>query len=107
MHMRSGAKPSEASASAPGAGSGADRRDDPNTIRISNLSEDTTDQDVRDLVAPFGSVSRVFVSVDKDYNVCKGFAFVTFFERSRAEACIAKLHGRGYDSLILNVDFAR
>jgi translation initiation factor 3 subunit G len=106
MHMRAGAKPTEASASAPGGGKG-ERRDDPNTIRISNLSEDTTDADVRALVNPFGSVSRVFVAMDRDYGGCKGYAFVTFFERSRAEACIAKLDGYGYDSLILKVDFAR
>lgn len=107
MHLRSGAnKPTSASQSAPGA-SKESRRDDPNTIRISNLSEDTTEIDVRTLVNPFGAVSRVFVARDNDYNVCKGFAFVTFFERSRAEACIAKLNGRGYDNLILKVDFAR
>lgn len=102
--MRTGAKPTDASQSAPGS---KDRRDDPNTIRISNLSEDTTENDVRDLVSIFGTVSRVYVARDKDYDVCKGFAFVTFLEKAKAEACIAKLDGRGYDSLILKVEFAR
>lgn len=82
-------------------------RDDPNTIRIANLSEETTEQDVRELVDRFGLVSRVFVSRDRDYGFCKGYAFVTFAARSSAEQCIGKLDGFGYASLILQVDFAR
>ena len=40
-------------------GRGGDRRDDLSTIRITNLSEDTTEQDVKDLVSRFGHTSRV------------------------------------------------
>lgn len=101
LHLRPGAKVTEAS------GAAGLRRDDANTIRISNLGEDVTEDDVRLLVESFGMVSRVYVARDHDQQRCKGFAFVTFFDRNRAEAAIAKLDGFGYDSLILQVDFAR
>jgi translation initiation factor 3 subunit G len=92
----------------PGARPGAvqQKRDDPNTIRISNLAEDTTEDDVRELIRVFGTVSRVFVARDNDLQICKGFAFITFHERSRAQMAVDKLNGFGYGSLILQVDFA-
>ncbi|KAL2919894.1 hypothetical protein HK105_200811 [Polyrhizophydium stewartii] len=84
-----------------------ERRDDANTIRISNLSEDTTEDDVRALVSKFGSTSRVFVAWDRDLGVCKGFAFVGFYDKSAAERAIEKLNGYGYDNLILRVEWSK
>ncbi|KAH6563984.1 hypothetical protein BASA50_010978 [Batrachochytrium salamandrivorans] len=83
------------------------RRDDTNTIRISNLSEDASDGDVRDLVSKFGMASRVYVAKDHATQQCKGFAFVTFIDRMTAERVISKLNGHGYDNLILSVDWSR
>ncbi|KAI8896029.1 translation initiation factor eIF3g [Globomyces pollinis-pini] len=84
-----------------------ERRDDANTIRISNLSEDTTENDVRDLLHNLGSTSRVFVARDHQQNICKGFAFITFHDRQNAQNAINRLNGFGYDSLILRVDWAQ
>ena len=82
-------------------------RDDSNTVRIANLSEDTVEQDVRDLLAHLGPVSRVFVARNFDLNTCKGFAFVTFYDKQTGQNAIDKLDGFGYDNLILKVDWAR
>jgi translation initiation factor 3 subunit G len=59
------------------------------------------------LLANFGPVARVFVARDHQLGICKGFAFVTFFDKERCQQVIDKLDGFGYDSLILKVDFAK
>ncbi|KAJ3297001.1 translation initiation factor eIF3 subunit g [Borealophlyctis nickersoniae] len=84
-----------------------DKRDDFSTIRITNLSEDTTEQDVKDLVSRFGHTSRVFVARDRDTNICKGFGFVSYYHKDDAEKAMKALNGYGYDNLILRVEWAR
>jgi translation initiation factor 3 subunit G len=90
------------------AGSSMDRRerDDTNTLRVTNLSEDTTDDDLRDLFGRFGRISRVFLAKDRETNRTKGFAFVSFHERSDAVRAMEKLDKKGYDNLIIRVEFA-
>jgi translation initiation factor 3 subunit G len=90
------------------AGASMDRRerDDSNTLRVTNLSEDTTDDDLRDLFGRFGRISRVFLAKDRETNRTKGFAFVSFHEKSDAEKAMEKLDKKGYDNLIIRVEFA-
>ncbi|KAI8925874.1 eukaryotic translation initiation factor 3 subunit G-domain-containing protein [Entophlyctis helioformis] len=91
-----------------GSGSRPDfKRDEANTIRISNLSEETTENDVRDLISRFGPTSRVYVAIDRDLGICKGFAFISFYDKQSAERAIEKLDGFGYDSLILRADWSK
>ncbi len=81
------------------------RRDD-NSVRVTNLSEDTREDDLRDLFAPFGQVSRVYIAVDRESGESRGFGFVNFMFRADAQRAIDKLDGFGYDNLILRVEFA-
>lgn len=83
------------------------RREDITTIRISNLSESTTDADLDELVKPFGSILKFYLPKDKQTNLCKGFAYVHFKFRVEASKAIATLNGYGYDHLILNVDWSK
>jgi translation initiation factor 3 subunit G len=76
-------------------------------VRIANLSSEATEHDVRDLLSNFGPFARVFVAKDYNTGLGKGFAFITFYDRERAQQCIDKLDGFGYDSLILKVDWAK
>ncbi|KAJ1728379.1 translation initiation factor eIF3 subunit g [Coemansia biformis] len=101
-HMRAGGR-AAASASFDPLG---EKRDDLPKIRITNLSEYTQDEDIKSLCRPFGPVSRVFLATDRDTRMCKGYAFVTFYDYESAERAIAKLHGYGFDHLILNVEWA-
>ncbi|KAJ1835228.1 translation initiation factor eIF3 subunit g [Coemansia sp. RSA 2706] len=97
-HMRAGAK-----------GAGQDlreRRDEFPTIRITNLSENTQDEDVRQLVRGFGPTERVSVVKDRETQLCRGFAYVSFFDRESAERAIARLNGYPFDHLILNVEWS-
>ena len=81
-------------------------RDDLPTLRISNLSEDATDVDLRELLANVGRPARVHIVLDHATKRSKGFAFVSFEDRNQAAAAMQKLNGRGYDNLILNVTWS-
>ncbi|KAI8617664.1 eukaryotic translation initiation factor 3 subunit G-domain-containing protein [Chytriomyces sp. MP71] len=104
--MRGGAAGGAREGSRMGGGRDGDRDDLP-TVRIANLSEETTEQDVRDLIARFGHTARVFVARDRDTNMCKGFGYVTFYDKFDAERCINALNGYGYDNLILTAEMAK
>ncbi|XP_022853242.1 eukaryotic translation initiation factor 3 subunit G-like [Olea europaea var. sylvestris] len=89
-------------------GGGADmrRRNEENSVRVTNLSEDTREPDLHDLFRPFGNLSRVYVAVDQKTSMSRGFGFVNFVNREDAERAINKLNGYGYDNLILRVEWA-
>ncbi|KAK3829242.1 MAG: eukaryotic translation initiation factor 3 subunit G-domain-containing protein [Benniella sp.] len=84
-----------------------ERREDQPTLRVTNLSEDATDADIMDLFDRFGHVSRVFLARDRETGICKGFAFVSFTSREDAQRALEMIDGRGYDNLILRVEWAK
>lgn len=88
--------------------SGADikRRNDENSVRVSNLSEDTRDADLLELFQPFGPVSRAHVVFDRSTGASRGFGYVNFVNREHGERAISKLDGYGYDNLILRVEWS-
>ncbi|KAF9583441.1 translation initiation factor eIF3 subunit g [Lunasporangiospora selenospora] len=99
-HMRAGATPKDRDAM-------REKRDEQPTLRVTNLSEDATEADVSELFKRFGHISRVFLARDRETNVCKGFAFVSFTMRDDAERALEAIDGRGYDNLILRVEWAK
>lgn len=82
-------------------------RNDEHTVRVTNLSETASDVDLRALFEKFGQVTRVYLAKDKETNNSKGFAFVTFSNRSHAEAAIKGLDRHGYDSLCMRVEWSK
>lgn len=82
-------------------------RDDLPTIRVTNISEDTQEQDLRDLFSYVGRVARVYVGRDRETGAGRGFAFVSFEDKATAQRAIERMNGRGYDNLILNVGWSR
>ncbi len=76
------------------------------TIRVTNLSEETTENDVKDLFARFGNLQRVYLARNKTTQASRGFAFVSFYNRKDAERAMETLQGYGYDNLILRLEFA-
>lgn len=83
------------------------RTDDLNTIRVTNISENTTEADLQDLFKPFGRISRVYLAKDKETLQSRGFAFVSFVNKDDAARAMVKLQGFGYDHLILKLEWAR
>lgn len=96
-----------------GAASGGERmagkyeKDDLATLRVTNVSELAEEQEVRDLFERFGRVTRVFLARDRETQRAKGFAFISFADRSDAARACDKMDGFGYRHLILRVEFAK
>ncbi|ETS64991.1 hypothetical protein PaG_00439 [Moesziomyces aphidis] len=87
-------------------GLGGVSRDDLPTLRVTNLSEDADDDDLRELFGRFGRVVRVYVGRDRETGICKGYAFVSFETREDADRARQKVDGRGYDNLILSCQWS-
>ncbi|KAG6332105.1 hypothetical protein ID866_6985, partial [Astraeus odoratus] len=99
--------PGESMARGPGAGGPGGSREDLPTLRVTNISEETQENDLRELFGAFGRVVRVYVGRDRETGVGKGFAFVSFEDRANAQRAMEKLNGKGYDNLILSVQWSQ
>jgi translation initiation factor 3 subunit G len=80
---------------------------DANTIRCTNISEDTTEANLQDLFSPFGRISRVYLAKDRETMTSRGFAFISFVHHEDAANAMEALQGYGYDHLILKLEWAR
>jgi len=91
--------PPSARAGLSGAGASSayrpERRDDLNTLRVTNLSESTTEADLQELFQPFGRISRVYLAKDKETMQSRGFAFVSFVNKDDAARAMEELQGIG------------
>ena len=68
-------------------------RDDYPTLRVTNISEDTEEEDLWDIFQRFGRVHRIYLGKDQVTGLCKGFAFVSFEDKKEAEVAMKKVHG--------------
>lgn len=89
-HLRGKRGPGESMA---GTGSNRFERDDLATLRVTNVSEFADEQDLRDMFGRFGHVTRVFLAKDRDTGRAKGFAFVSFADRTDAARACEKMDG--------------
>ena len=76
-------------------------------LYLGNLSSNTTDTQLADLLAPFGSAGPVLMIKDKTTGQSRGFAFVEFARDEEARAAIAGLNGKDVDGQALTVNEAR
>ena len=90
-----------------GAGGKYGDRDDLATLRVTNVSEMAEESELRDMFERFGRVTRVFLAKDRDTGLAKGFAFISFADRSDAVKACQKMDGYGFKHLILRVEFAK
>lgn len=104
-HLRKGA--AGAGAAAGEKLGGKYEKDDLATLRVTNVSELAEEQELRDLFERFGRVTRVFLARDRDTQRAKGFAFISFADRTDAARACDKMDGFGYRHLILRVEFAK
>ncbi|KAH8690774.1 translation initiation factor 3, subunit G [Talaromyces proteolyticus] len=105
-HLRKGTAAAAAAAAGGGGGSKYER-DDLATLRVTNVSELAEEQELRDLFERFGRVTRVFLARDRETQRAKGFAFISFADRTDAARACEKVDGFGYRHLILRVEFAK
>nr|POE82471.1 eukaryotic translation initiation factor 3 subunit g [Quercus suber] len=82
-------------------------RDDLATLRVTNVSEFAEEGDLREMFERYGRVTRVFLAKDRETQRAKGFAFVSYADRSDAARACEKMDGYGFGHLILRVEFAK
>jgi RNA recognition motif-containing protein len=63
-------------------------------VYVGNLSPETTEQQLRDLVTPFGKTDSVSLVMDKVTGKAKGFGFIEFPTDAEGNAAIAGLNGK-------------
>lgn len=76
-------------------------------IYIGNVSYETTEDQLRQAFAGFGTVSTVRMITDRDSGQPKGFAFVEMPASNEATAAISGLNGREMNGRALNVNQAK
>lgn len=76
-------------------------------IFVGNLSFTATEDAVRSLFEPHGTVERVSIITDRDTGKPRGFAFVEMTNDSEADKAIAALNGSDLDGRTLNINEAR
>ena len=57
------------------------------------VSEFAEENDLREIFERFGRVTRVFLAKDRDTGRAKGFAFISFADRTDAAKACAKIDG--------------
>lgn len=62
------------------------------TVYIGNLPFSLTNNDLHQILSPFGKVVRITVVKDRDSRRSKGVAFALFLEREQARDCAVKLN---------------
>lgn len=91
----------------PGRSIGFQERDDSTTLRVSNLSEEVTDNDLRVYFSMIGRVTRCHVVRDYNTGRNRGFAFISFDHKQAAEEAVQRLDGRPLDHMIMKVEFSK
>ena len=78
-----------------------------NKLFVGNLSFNTTENDLNDAFAAFGSVTETNLMMDRMTNRPRGFGFVTMSSAEEAEKAIEGLNGKEVDGRALTVNVAK
>jgi RNA recognition motif-containing protein len=76
-------------------------------IFVGNLSFRTTEQDIRSLFEPYGTVDRVSIVTDRETGQPRGFGFVEMGNDTEGDRAIASVNGQEVGGRALNVNEAR
>jgi cold-inducible RNA-binding protein len=74
---------------------------------VGNLSFNTTENDLQDAFAQFGTVAEVNLMMDRMSGRPRGFAFVTMATKEEADKAIQGMNGTDLDGRALTVNEAR
>lgn len=76
-------------------------------IFVGNLSFGATEDSVRALFEPYGTIERVNIITDRDTGQSRGFGFVEMSGNAEAQRAIQELDGREFEGRPLKVNEAR
>ncbi len=74
---------------------------------VGNLSFNTTENDLQDAFAAFGTVTEANLMTDRTTGRPRGFAFVTMSTQEEAQNAISEMNGKSLDGRDLTVNEAR
>jgi cold-inducible RNA-binding protein len=78
-----------------------------NKLFVGNLSFETTENDLQDAFAAYGTVTEANLMMDRTTNRPRGFAFVTMSTPEEAQQAISGLNGKELGGRALTVNVAR
>src|SRR5262245_12424479 len=78
-----------------------------NKLFVGNLSFNTTENDLQDAFAAFGTVTEANIMMDRMSGNPRGFGFITMSTPEEAQKAIAGLNGRDLGGRALTVNIAR
>jgi RNA recognition motif-containing protein len=78
-----------------------------NKLFVGNLSFNTTENDLQDAFAAFGTVTEANLMMDRATNRPRGFGFVTMSTPEEAQKAIDGMNGKDVDGRALTVNIAR
>ena len=78
-----------------------------NKLFVGNLSFNTTENDLQDAFAAYGTVTESNLMMDRTTGRPRGFAFVTMSTPAEAEGAISALNGKEMDGRALTVNIAK
>ena len=76
-------------------------------IFVGNISFRATEDEIRSLFEPHGTVERVNMVTDRDTGQQRGFCFVEMTNDAEAQRAIAAINGKDLGGRTLNVNEAR
>jgi len=76
-------------------------------IYVGNLSQQATEEGVREAFEPFGEVSSATIIKDKYTGQSRGFGFVEMPDQTQAQTAIKSLNGKEMFGQSINVSEAR
>jgi cold-inducible RNA-binding protein len=77
------------------------------SLFVGNMSFQTTENELRELFAPFGQVTRVHMAMDRETGRARGFAFIEMPNDAEAAAAMTALDGKEVGGRNLKVNEAR
>ncbi|MFO1488603.1 MAG: RNA-binding protein [Verrucomicrobiota bacterium] len=78
-----------------------------NKLFVGNLSFNTTENDLQDAFAAFGTVTETNMMMDRATGRPRGFGFVTMGSAEEAQKAIDGMNGKSIDGRALTVNVAR
>jgi cold-inducible RNA-binding protein len=78
-----------------------------NKLFVGNLSFETTENDLNDAFAAYGTVTEASLMMDRTTNRSRGFAFVTMSTAEEAQKAIEAMNGADLGGRNLTVNIAK
>jgi cold-inducible RNA-binding protein len=76
-------------------------------LYVGNMSQQTTEQDLRTMFGEAGTVNSVDVIMDRQTGKPKGFAFVTMSNQAEADQAIVLFNAKNVDTHTLKVNISQ